>query len=312
MAVDHEMMATAQQQGHVSSGQPTTENFWALVLKRNSHGKLTRLLSHWMRDSIRPVDEAHGQAAPDPQLRTGISGGDIGGLSMDVAKVGPMSREHSAPLDTEYEYHKQDAEGTPRTDSPDDVMSTLSMMRSNSRPSAGSMASSSVHDPASGTGSTPPDAPSDPASANDSEPSTSLDVPETATTSDTLSGELDVRIAPPPSQQPVVSAATPAAPNAVVAQSDPVQPALEHSRSRDESVAPSPSKIRVNSCHECQAEFSGPSFMLNDRAYCCQRHRLLAYHKFERSQMNSPGLITSDDLDCFSPTGVRATFKAWI
>ena len=68
----------------------------------------------------------------------------------------------------------------------------------------------------------------------------------------------------------------------------------------------------MNSCSECQSDFTGPSFMLNDRAYCCQRHRLLAYHKFERGQIDHPGFRSTDEPDRLLASGVRASFRAWI
>ncbi|EOD23379.1 hypothetical protein EMIHUDRAFT_442101 [Emiliania huxleyi CCMP1516] len=38
-------------------------------------------------------------------------------------------------------------------------------------------------------------------------------------------------------------------------------------------------------CSECSCRIDGPVFMLNDRPYCCQRHRLASYHKLERARM---------------------------
>ena len=69
----------------------------------------------------------------------------------------------------------------------------------------------------------------------------------------------------------------------------------------------------MNTCAECLAEFSGPSYMLNDRAYCCQRHRLLAYQKLRHDQPTGLGFSSTEaDTHALLPTGVRASFRAWM
>ena len=71
---------------------------------------------------------------------------------------------------------------------------------------------------------------------------------------------------------------------------------------------------RVNTCAECQSDFTGPSYMLNDHAYCCQRHRLLAYQKLRQDQPTGFGGSASSEADAHAllPTGVRASFRAWM
>lgn len=53
--------------------------------------------------------------------------------------------------------------------------------------------------------------------------------------------------------------------------------------------------------------------MLNDRAYCCQRHRLLAYQKLRHDQPTGLGFSSTEaDTHALLPTGVRASFRAWM
>ena len=69
----------------------------------------------------------------------------------------------------------------------------------------------------------------------------------------------------------------------------------------------------VANSSECEAPIAGALFMLNDNAYCCQRHRLVAYHKFERDVIRSRSLGVAEQSPAgLAPTGVRASFRAWI
>jgi hypothetical protein len=59
--------------------------------------------------------------------------------------------------------------------------------------------------------------------------------------------------------------------------------------------------------------------MLNDLAYCCQRHRLLAYQKVPKATSSSSSSSEASsrsesegDLHVLLQTGVRASFCAWI
>ena len=65
---------------------------------------------------------------------------------------------------------------------------------------------------------------------------------------------------------------------------------------------------RLSTCSECQASISGAVFMLHDRPFCCQRHRLAAYHKLDRSDGRRATLPTADDQPC----GLRAQYERWI
>jgi len=71
-------------------------------------------------------------------------------------------------------------------------------------------------------------------------------------------------------------------------------------------AAPSPllGPMARECCAECQAPITGAVFMLHDRGYCCQRHRLVAYHKSERSSNCHARVVVS-------PTGLRAQYGAW-
>jgi hypothetical protein len=60
-------------------------------------------------------------------------------------------------------------------------------------------------------------------------------------------------------------------------------------------------------CSECKEPISGAVFMLLDRAYCCQRHRLKAYTKSDRSGK----LISVSGGPC-SPTGLQAQYGTWL
>lgn len=71
-------------------------------------------------------------------------------------------------------------------------------------------------------------------------------------------------------------------------------------------------RVSLQSCGECRSQIDGPVFMLNDRAYCCQRHRLAAYHKQEReSQQGSLVEASTGSVD-LEYSGLRASFRAWI
>lgn len=64
-------------------------------------------------------------------------------------------------------------------------------------------------------------------------------------------------------------------------------------------------------CMECEMAIQGAVFMLHDQAYCCQRHRLVAYHKNEReAQKGGAAPLLSHG----SPyaTGLRANFSTWM
>ena len=75
---------------------------------------------------------------------------------------------------------------------------------------------------------------------------------------------------------------------------------------------------------ECETPIVGAIFMLHDQPYCCQRHRLVAYHKNERegqrapngsaiaSAPPSPAMPPAPGSPLMQPTGLRASFPTWM
>eukprot|EP00325_Prymnesiales_sp_UTEX-LB-985_P021361 CAMPEP_0174728226 /NCGR_PEP_ID=MMETSP1094-20130205/51344_1 /TAXON_ID=156173 /ORGANISM="Chrysochromulina brevifilum, Strain UTEX LB 985" /LENGTH=204 /DNA_ID=CAMNT_0015930105 /DNA_START=144 /DNA_END=755 /DNA_ORIENTATION=+ len=58
-------------------------------------------------------------------------------------------------------------------------------------------------------------------------------------------------------------------------------------------------------CMECNEAITGAVFMLQDRAYCSQRHRLAAYHKSERSNHDCCRVRDHQG------QGLRAIYGSW-
>ena len=59
----------------------------------------------------------------------------------------------------------------------------------------------------------------------------------------------------------------------------------------------------------------GAVFMLHDQAYCCQRHRLVAYHKNEReAQKGGAAAAAPPPVSQGSQytTGLRSQFGTWM
>jgi len=287
--------------------QRDPESFWSLVLKKNSKNKLSNLLTTWVQESMKPPCDRDG-LEPSESARP-----------MELPNVNSAK---CAALDsgfTEYAYHKEDAEGTPRKDSPDDVIATADAMQGRRQPP-------STHAPLP-----PPNPPPD-ADALREMTSPVLNVDETPSTAIVFEGELEFPDPQAASQTAArVANERATAPTLAAAPQLPSTPGHRHPRG--ESLSPptaptaatagsssaaeqleleSPHPRNVNSCSECQADFAGPSFMLNDRSYCCQRHRLLAYHKFERGQIDHPGFQNTDNPQSLLASGVRASFRAWI
>mmetsp|Transcript_2466 Transcript_2466/g.4790 ORF Transcript_2466/g.4790 Transcript_2466/m.4790 type:complete len:317 (-) Transcript_2466:111-1061(-) len=308
------VMNTQQQQ---QQRQRDPESFWSLVLKRNSSNKLSKLLTAWVQESLKPTEEQ------DVTLEESESPKQMDLLAQtNGATHTAMPNVNSAKCDSgfaEYAYHMEDAEGTPRKDSPDDVIATADAMQ-------GRRPTPSTHAPL------PPPNPPPHAEPLSEMTSPELNVDETPSTAVVFEGEREfhdpqadsravarvanenrtARTLPAPQMPPTPghmrhprpsphSLSPPTAPTATSAGSSRAAEELEVPRVRN-----------VNSCSECQADFTGPSFMLNDRAYCCQRHRLLAYHKFERGQIDHPGFQNTDDPQSLLASGVRASFRAWI
>jgi hypothetical protein len=105
------------------------------------------------------------------------------------------------------------------------------------------------------------------------------------------------------------------------------------------SGVPSPQVAsHITMCCDCAHPIVGAVYMLNDRSYCCQRHRLNAYHREERTRMTereqrvarssplhrSPSRSWAKAEPPSSPTGaseaattsgasgISALFQAWI
>ena len=68
-----------------------------------------------------------------------------------------------------------------------------------------------------------------------------------------------------------------------------------------------PAPQTLDHCTECQEPISGAAFMLLDHAYCCQRHRLVAYHKSERNGKE----VIHQPIPAIT-TGLYATHGTWM
>ena len=291
------VMAPQQEQQR----QQDPESFWSLITKKNSSNKLKNLLTAWVQESMKPPCDRdgtleHSESARQMELPVQAIGGTKTGVpNVYSAKCATMESGF-----TEYAYHKEDAEGTPRKDSPDDVIATVDAMQ-------GRRQQPSTHAPL------PPPVPPPDAEALREMTSSSLNVEETPSTTVVFEGEVEF-----PERATAPTLAAPPTPGmtrrpSVESLSPPTAPteASAGSVRVDEELA-LPRLRSVNSCSECQADFAGPSFMLNDHSYCCQRHRLLAYHKFERGQIDHPGFRKTDDPQSLLASGLRASFRAWI
>jgi len=298
-----------QEKPQVSQQEQSQEGFWSLVLKKHSSNELSRLLTAWVQDSLRPADDR--SYASEPPLQTEDSG-----KGNDAIKAAGGTPDASY---AKYAYHKQEIVGTPRKDSPYDVMATCDDMGK-----GGPAPQASVHGPPP-----PPNPPPDAERMSQMTSQTDLSVGETPSTAVVFHGERE--FAEPraarhaePAPEPTASAPRSPGPTTAAAQTPTSPVTARRQRSAPllseahaavgSSVAPAPhaAQRNVNICFECQQEFTGPSFMLNDRSYCCQRHRLLAYHKFERGQIDHPGFRSTDEPDRLLASGVRASFRAWI
>jgi len=65
---------------------------------------------------------------------------------------------------------------------------------------------------------------------------------------------------------------------------------------------------RLRTCTECNEHIEGSVFMLQDLPYCCQRHRLTAYHKMERRRKEQGPRYDTPRLEV---SGLRQTFGSW-
>jgi len=228
-----------------------------------------------------------------------------------LAVGGPGTRGGSSkilgtPFNPQYDYHSDDGHGAPRTDSPDDVMADLGMKVAMKAPAPQSTAGA-VSSP---TSSTSPSAESPP----------ETHVGQTPPSINFFIGH-GKRLRPHddrPHDDETGRTATPAAAD----EPSPMQ-SQECSREHTHSPRTTPEAqtssfgLHMNTCAECRTVFSGPTYMLNDLAYCCQRHRLLAYQKVPKATSSSSSEASSrseseGDLHVLLQTGVRASFCAWI
>jgi len=231
-----------------------------------------------------------------------------------LAVGGPGTRGGSSkilgtPFIPQYDYHSDDGHGAPRTDSPDDVMADLGMKVA-SPPMKAPAPQSTAGAVSSPTSSTSPSAESPPEThAGQTPPSINFFIGH------------GKRLRPHddrPHDDETGRTATPAAAD----EPSPMQ-SQECSREHTHSPRTTPEAqtssfgLHMNTCAECRTVFSGPTYMLNDLAYCCQRHRLLAYQKVPKATSSSSSEASSrsgseGDLHVLLHTGVRASFCAWI
>ena len=300
------------------------DGFWATVLRNRSEGKLRRLLNSWLQESLAPSSASEGGSArseseaevSDAKRRAYEQQGG-GGLGSDPQDIG---------LASEYAYHAKDSEGTPRTNSPDDVMTT------NLGGGEGSSPNGAAGSPSSGA---PP--PPEPSGATGGHgggaPAPALpDIGATPSTVEVFRGEavaaqLESGLranrargsgsgsfgggsSGGGSGSSGGSSGGSGGSVGISSQHGASAAQVEHA---SHALAAEPVVAdRSISCTECQIKIEGPVFMLNDHPYCCQRHRLLAYHKYERGQINARGLSASAPAILYAQSGLRASFQAWI
>lgn len=65
-------------------------------------------------------------------------------------------------------------------------------------------------------------------------------------------------------------------------------------------------------CTECGACITGAVFMLHDQPYCCQRHRLAAYHKMEKEGQRGLTPAQGSTHSLSTSTGLRASYASWL
>ena len=124
-------------------------------------------------------------------------------------------------------------------------------------------------------------------------------------------------IAPTMAASNMSSAVGPQAQTTPTPPSPPTPPGPPRASSRAAELLGPPRLRSLNSCSDCLVDFTGPSFMLNDRAYCCQRHRMRAYQELERCQISDHmiehlGFRGANSPQRLLASGVRASFRAWI
>ena len=125
---------------------------------------------------------------------------------------------------------------------------------------------------------------------------------ETAPTGDALTPPRnDTEVPPTPSTEEIIrqaAVARQAEPTVVLPAELPAEPCVEEA----------PHRLRT--CAECNEPIAGAVFMLHDSPYCCQRHRLSAYHKTEkRRAQETPDVAPI--APCSSGVGLAARYGTW-
>ena len=300
------------------------------------------MLAAFSREGLRPMGVAESRMASPTSSLSNLT--ELGGRNdLDMHKQDPLganifwpmpepclalggrgtrggsSRMLGRPFHPQYDCHIDDGHGAPRTDSPDDVMADLGMKVASS-PLMKAPAQSTAGSSSSTTSST----------SHSSACALETFVGQTPPSINFFMGH-GKRLRP--NDDETGRTATPAAADGPTLTAErsrehvmhsprtPVRPP-PHSRSEPQTrwhSAPSSFGMRMSTCAECHTFFSGPTYMLNDLAYCCQRHRLLAYQKLPKDTSSTSREASSicrseseGDLHTLLPTGVRASFRAWI
>lgn len=133
-----------------------------------------------------------------------------------------------------------------------------------------------------------------------------VDDSPSASAEDTAGDGGSANAAPEPAHSPPTTTKLHTEPAALVCAAAPPPPAP-----RGLAEVGAPAALRVHACAECAEVIPGAIYMLNDRAYCCQRHRLVAYHKHERERKPLVPL-TFGPSGAAEGTGLRASFGSWL
>jgi len=257
--------------------QTKTGGFWAQLLQSNSEGKVKRLLNLWLQESH----------ADYPSALDRID--HVSGDAVSKGECLSLARRHSAPEDTPHKLDLVHPSG-------DVVME--------GKPSPGSVMMRELHGVPRKT------SPADvmtyalQVAATSGAPPLLEPSGSTEDTTSTAAPSL-----PDVGETPTTSTVIPEAPRPA-GKWGRLECCLQPSR-----AAPPRSPSRVSACVECDVAITGAVFMLNDHAYCCQRHRLLAYHKVERDQINSRSISSprpSHEGEGMGTTGLASMYRAWI
>jgi len=140
--------------------------------------------------------------------------------------------------------------------------------------------------------------------SNGSQDGTCTSAAETAPTGGGLSAQRDDLDVPPTPSTVEALAAAPAAAAAAAAAAHAQAAAAEPPAPADSTSAP-----RLRTCAECQEPICGAVFMLHDQPYCCQRHRLAAYHSAANKRRSSSTENVAPAAT--AATGLAAKYGTW-